>query len=90
MCLSGDDSVCPHLGGYPGQDQVRGVPLPGPARGYPNEGYPDQGTHLRYPFEPGQGVPHLGYPPLDLARGYPNGGYPTSGTPPVRPGSSST
>ena len=30
---------------------------------------------------PGMGVPHLRYPPSDLAGGTPAGGYPTSGTP---------
>ena len=54
-CLSVDQFVCPHLGGYPGQVQAGG--------GYPSQiqlgGYPTLGIP---PVSPGWGVPHLGYP----------------------------
>ena len=51
------------------------VPRPGPEGGIPQSG--SGGV-------PQQGLPHLRYPPSDLARGYPNRRYPTLGTP-IRP-----
>ena len=69
-------SVCPHLGGYPGQVQT-GVPQPGLMGGTPAGGVP----HLGYPCQTWLGVPllvgHLGYPWSDLT----GGGTPAGGTP---------
>ena len=71
LCFDSCLSICLSTpgGGYPSQVQAGGVPQPAPAGGYPMPG----GTLTR-------GVPHLRYPPLDLA-GVHQWGYPTSGTP---------
>ena len=68
LCFDTCLSVCPHLEGYPGQVQARGVPQPCAA----GEG----GVHL-----PG-GFPTSGIPPSDLAGGVPRWQDPTLGTPP--------
>ena len=89
MCLSVDDSVCPHVGGVPRPGPGRGVPLPGPAREVPRWGYPTSGNP---PIRPGWGgtplgwVPHLRYPPVRPGWGIPwpgpAGGIPHLGYPP--------
>ena len=88
--VSVHQSVCPHLGKYPGEIQVGGTPAR-PNLGYPcQRGYPNVG--VPWPGGTPPEVPHLGYPLSDLAGGYLNwrgtlmGGYPTSATPPVRLG----
>ena len=90
-CLSGDDSVCPHLGRCT------------PARSRQGGVHQWWGTHPRLdltrgatpmggtpswvpPVRPGWGVPEVGYSlPAGPGRGVPWWGYPTLGTP-VRPG----
>ena len=58
-------------GGTPARSSWGGTP-PGQG-GHPTSGFPCQTW-------PG-GIPHLGYPPSDLAGGTPVGRYPTLGTP---------
>ena len=89
VCTSIHLSVCPHLGGYPGQVQPGGVPQPGgippwippirPGRGgiswwgYPTSGTPHQ-TWLG-------GYPTSGPPCWTWLGGSLTRGYPTSGSP---------
>ena len=77
-CLSGDDSICPHLGGggYPSQVQVGGVLRPGPAGG----GVPQQGGIPPQvpPLLTWLGGTLMGGTPM----GIPTGGTPTGGYPP--------
>ena len=86
----------PHLE-YPLSDLAREYPDGGtppqvspirPGRGYPDGDTPTGGTHGSDLSDLARGslmgVPHLTYPPLDLAGGYANGGYPTRGAPHLR------
>ena len=75
-----------------------GVPWPGPGV-YPSQvqlggGYPCGGVpHLGYPpLDLAGRLPHLAYPPSDLAGGYPDGGTPPQVHPPhwTWPGGTST
>ena len=74
VCPSTHPSVCPHLGGYPGQVQTGGG------------GYPSQVQAGGTPARSRQGVPQPGpaggYPTLGTPHQTWPGGYPTSGPAP--------
>ena len=95
VCLStprGLHQPGPGGGGTPARSSWGGVPLPGPAGGFPLLEVPlPGGTPPSVPtIGPGWGVPQWEYPtlgtPIRPGHWVPQWGYPTSGTP-VRPGS---